>query len=83
MTSAFLFLLSRSFVNRTKARLKRLRQPKYLVGALFGLIYLYFSFFQFVLARGQTGAGAEQSLGGFIGGVGAVVLLFLVGLLRR
>ena len=48
MIQAFVFLLSRSFVNRTKARLKRLKQPKYLVGALFGLLYLYGYFFRFL-----------------------------------
>lgn len=48
MINAFLFLLSRSFANRMKARLKRLKKPKYLIGALFGFIYLCAYFFQFV-----------------------------------
>ena len=78
MTRAFLFLLSRSLVNRTRARLKRLKQPKYLVGALFGLVYLYASFFQFVFVRGRPGPEMDQSMGEFIGGMGAFVLLVLM-----
>ncbi len=62
MISAFFFLMSRTFVNRTKARLKRLKKPKYLIGALFGVIYLYSYFFQFLFFRGRRGGG---SVGGF------------------
>ncbi len=60
--NAFLFLLTRSFANRTKARLKRLKKPKYLIGALFGVIYLYSYFFQFLFFRGRRGGAAA---GGF------------------
>jgi ABC-2 type transport system permease protein len=59
--NAFLFLLSRSFANRTKARLKRLKKPKYLIGAIFGFIYLYAYFFQFIFFGRRRGTGT----GGF------------------
>jgi ABC-2 type transport system permease protein len=45
MIRAFFFLLSCSVKNRVLLRLKRLRQPKYLISALAGLAYLYFIFF--------------------------------------
>lgn len=58
MIQAFVFLITRSFVNRTKARLKRLKQPKYLVGALFGLLYLYGYFFRFLFGGARAPASA-------------------------
>jgi len=75
---AFVFLLSRSFVNRTRARLKRLKQPKYLVGAIFGLIYLYGYFFQFLFARGRPGREFLGGASGIIESIGAVILCVLV-----
>jgi ABC-2 type transport system permease protein len=44
MIRAFFFFFVRSFRNRIRARLNRLRQPKYLVSALAGAAYLYFFF---------------------------------------
>jgi hypothetical protein len=41
---AFVFLLSRSLKNRVAVRMKRLRQPKYLISALGGIVYLYLTF---------------------------------------
>lgn len=38
---ALAFLQSRSLANALKARLRRLRQPKYLIGAVVGLGYMY------------------------------------------
>jgi ABC-2 type transport system permease protein len=45
MFSASLYIIVCSFRNRIRVRLKRLRQPRYLVGAIAGVAYLYFSFF--------------------------------------
>jgi len=56
--SAFLFLISRSFVNRTKARFRRLKKPKYLIGAIFGLIYLWSYLFQFLFMGSRRGAAS-------------------------
>src|SRR5687767_5849573 len=78
MFNAFLFLISRSFVNRTRARLKRLKQPKYLIGGIFGLIYLYGYFFQFLFARGRPGNDALGGASEIIGSIGAVILFVMV-----
>lgn len=78
MFNAFLFLISRSFVNRTRARLKRLKQPKYLIGGIFGLIYLYSYFFQFLFARGRPGNDALGGASEIIGSIGAVILFVMV-----
>jgi hypothetical protein len=78
MIGAFLFLLSRSFANRTRARIKRLKQPKYLIGAIFGLLYLYGYFFQFLFARGRPGNNAFGGAGVVIESLGAVILFLLV-----
>jgi ABC-2 type transport system permease protein len=75
---AFLFLLSRSFANRTKARLKRLKQPKYLIGAIFGLIYIYAYFFQFLFSFGRQGGNQFGAATSVIGSIAAIVLFVLV-----
>jgi len=46
MASALLYLRVTSIVGRVKSRLKRLKQPKYLAGAVVGAAYLYFVFFR-------------------------------------
>ena len=38
------YLVTRSFVNGVLSRLRRLRQPKYLLGAILGAAYFYFYF---------------------------------------
>jgi ABC-2 type transport system permease protein len=74
---AFLFLLSRSFVNRMKSRLKRLKQPKYLIGAIFGLLYLWGYFFQFLFSGGRSGNHMLEGAGSIIENLGAVILFVL------
>lgn len=44
MTSAFIYIVSCSFRNRVKRQLKRLRQPRYLLGLVVGVLYLYMIF---------------------------------------
>jgi ABC-2 type transport system permease protein len=44
MARALLYLRVMSLVGRVKSRLRRLKQPKYLAGALVGIAYLYFTF---------------------------------------
>ena len=46
MLSALLYLRLTSFQNWVLVRVRRLRQPKYLVGAIFGCAYFYFFFFR-------------------------------------
>jgi ABC-2 type transport system permease protein len=78
MFDAFVFLLSRSFVNRMRARLKRLKQPKYLVGGIFGLLYLYGYFFQFLFARGRPAGNVFSGAGTLIEDIGAVILFVVI-----
>jgi ABC-2 type transport system permease protein len=65
MFGASLYIIVCSARNRLRVRLRRLREPRYLVGAIVGAAYLYFSFFarfrttQASAARRQNrGAGA-------------------------
>ncbi|MEI8313544.1 MAG: putative ABC exporter domain-containing protein, partial [Verrucomicrobiota bacterium] len=48
---ALFFLLTRSLWNRLRSRIRRLRQPKYLIGAVVGLAYLYIYVGRFVLGN--------------------------------
>lgn len=52
MNAALRYLLVRSFVNGVVNRLKRLRQPKYLLGAVLGGAYFYFYFYKFLFGGG-------------------------------
>lgn len=55
MLSASFYIIICSFRNRLRVRLRRLRQPRYLVGAVAGVAYLYFSFFaRFRVSRGSA-----------------------------
>lgn len=56
MISALFYLQLHSVVNRTLARLRRLRQPKYLLGGIVGAIYFYFYFLRYAFS---TGKGAQ------------------------
>jgi ABC-2 type transport system permease protein len=51
MVRALLYLRMTSLVGRVKSRLRRLKQPKYLAGALVGIAYFYFTFVR--RAQGQ------------------------------
>jgi hypothetical protein len=59
MISALLYLQYHSFRNRLFTRCKRLKQPKYLVGAIVGGLYFYFYFFRYVFFV----PGRQRSLG--------------------
>jgi ABC-2 type transport system permease protein len=52
MVSALLYLQYHSIKNRTVMRLKRLKQPKYLLGAIVGGLYFYFYFFRYLFGLG-------------------------------
>jgi ABC-2 type transport system permease protein len=56
MIGAFFYLVGQSWKNRTLMRFRRLKQPKYLVGAIAGGLYLYFYMFRFVLHPNRFGA---------------------------
>jgi hypothetical protein len=56
MNRALLYLLTRSFWNSIVVRAKRLRQPKYLIGAIIGSAYFYFYFYRFLFRGDFRGA---------------------------
>ena len=57
MVSALLYLQCHSFRNRLVSRFKRLKQPKYLIGAIVGGLYLYLVFFPLSVRGLQRTAG--------------------------
>src|SRR6185436_8450240 len=91
MLSASLYITVCSTRNRVRLRLRRLREPRYLFGAIVGLAYLYFA----VLGprsgprRGRPGAvrppidlpSAWQAVGTSLAGLSALVLALLAWLL--
>jgi ABC-2 type transport system permease protein len=81
MLSALLYLQYHSFRNRLLSRLKRLKQPKYLVGAIVGGLYFYFYFFRYLFGSGERGAwsGALTSQHLLLAeSVGALILFVIV-----
>ncbi|MGD0350046.1 MAG: putative ABC exporter domain-containing protein [Verrucomicrobiota bacterium] len=48
MISALLYLQYHVFRNRLVSRVKRLKQPKYFIGAIVGGLYFYFYFFRYL-----------------------------------
>lgn len=77
MIDAFTFLITRSFVNRTKSRLQRLKQPKYLIGAVFGLLYVSWYFLQIFFFGGKRGAANPFTMDDSILPVIGVAVLFI------
>lgn len=61
IVDAFVFLFTRSLANRVVQRLRRLRQPRYLLGALAGLAYFYFFVFHRIGEQHAT-SGAHAGL---------------------
>jgi ABC-2 type transport system permease protein len=83
MVGALWYLRANSIVGRIKSRLRRLKQPKYLAGAVVGALYFYFFFFRRAHAPqfgGSPGSPAEAlpaDLLPVFGEIGALIL-FLV-----
>jgi len=61
MISASLFIVVCSARNRLRRRLQRLREPRYLIGAIVGIAYFYFAFF--ARARSRAAANAARTRG--------------------
>jgi len=76
MLSASLYIIVCSARNRVRARLRRLREPRYLLGAVAGAAYLYFSFFSRM--RGANRA-AERRRRGAPASPAAMQLLYASG----
>jgi hypothetical protein len=49
--------------NRTLTRIKRLRQPKYLLFAVVGGVYFYFYFFRHIIGRSYRAVADPAGLG--------------------
>jgi ABC-2 type transport system permease protein len=58
MISALLYLQIQTIKNRTLQRVRRLKQPKYLVGGIVGGLYFYWYFFRVLFAGSGRGAAA-------------------------
>ena len=56
--SASLYIIVCSARNRARVRLRRLREPRYLIGAIVGAAYIYFSFF--ARLRGARSSAARR-----------------------
>ena len=61
MLSALLYLRATSFRNWVVARVRRLRQPKYLLGAIVGGAYFYFFFFRSLATPPGPRGGAAMT----------------------
>src|SRR5215467_10345555 len=82
MLSALLYLQFHSVKNRLAVRLKRLQQPKYLLGGIVGGIYFYFYFFRHLFGvQGSPGASSATSTVSALAlyeSLGAVILFIVV-----
>jgi ABC-2 type transport system permease protein len=66
MLGALLYLRVTSLKNQLLSRLKRLRNPKYLAGAIAGLVYMYFFFFRHLFATSGSGQGRKRAAAGAV-----------------
>ena len=82
MIAALAYLQFHSVKNQLIRRVKRLKQPKYLIGAVAGGLYFYFYFFRFLFGgRGRGGHAAGPGLDLdplFYQSVGALILFGIV-----
>jgi ABC-2 type transport system permease protein len=84
MARALLYLRMTSLVGRVKSRLRRLKQPKYLAGALVGVAYVYLAFIR--RARGShphnlpgpPEPGIATDAFALLAELGALVLLIVI-----
>lgn len=80
VVGALFYLRSRSLANALVSRIKRLRQPKYLLGGIIGVAYVYFAFFRRVQMNGSRSAAnaVPLELVPAIATLGAILLLVFV-----
>jgi len=83
MISALVYLQACSFWNRLAMRVKRLKNPKYLIGLIVGGLYFYFYFFRYIGNAGsRRPAGATNPLNDLVvsaNGIELVAALVLMG----
>jgi hypothetical protein len=75
---AFLFVTARSFLNRIVSRLKRLRNIRYLVSALVGMAYIWFTGFRHLFSARSPIAHMRLPVNAFAVDVVAAVFLALM-----
>jgi ABC-2 type transport system permease protein len=76
MVGAFVYLTACSLRNRMRRRLQRLREPRYIIGLVVGLAYMYLAFFRrSARPRSAAGAAAVAAIAGPVQLVGSVFLL--------
>ncbi|MCX6545992.1 MAG: hypothetical protein NTV05_16475 [Acidobacteria bacterium] len=82
MIGTFAYLTFCSFKNRTLRRFRRLREPRYLVGLIVGVLYFYFTIFRPRpgARRGTRGMPGLELLAGPIQVIGSVVLFAIAAL---
>ena len=83
MINALFYLQYHSIRNRLVSRFKRLRQPKYLFGAIVGGLYVYFYFFRYLFqnfggARPAANPLAASAHPGLFESLGALLLGIIV-----
>jgi hypothetical protein len=59
VVGALAYMQWHSLAGRVRQRVRRLKQPKYLVGAIAGAAYMYLFVFRHVIGRGGTHGGAR------------------------
>ena len=76
MVGAFLYLTACSFKNRLRRRLRRLREPRYVIGLVIGLLYFYFAFFRRAgRPRVSVGMAAAGAMAGPMQLLGSLLLM--------
>jgi len=78
VTRAFIELALRSFRNRIVSRVRRMRDPRYAVGALFGLVYFGWIFFRNRGSARFFGQGTPSELRVDVVSVAVLVLMLFV-----
>jgi hypothetical protein len=82
MLAALLYLQFHSIKNRTLMRFKRLKQPKYLVGAIVGGVYFYFYFFRYIFGfpgrPAQLPVASNPNTAAFYESLGALILFTIL-----
>jgi len=82
MMAALFYLQFQLIKNRWWARLRRLKQPKYLLFAVVGGLYFYFYFFRWMFLRGTHARGLGGAVGAespaLYGSIGALILFVIV-----
>lgn len=85
--SAFFYLTTRSFINRIRVRFRRLKEPRYLIGMIAGLLYMWTFVFRNLFRGPSPGRGGSagaltamtQNAGPFMA-IGAVLLFIFTAL---